>query len=65
MAKYCDECGEEILDVNDKEAVEKAILQALLLECGVHIAPRPTYCRCNEGLKPLVLGEKEGDKDAK
>lgn len=59
MKRYCDECGGEILDVNDKQAVERAILQALIMECGATISPRPTYCRCNEGLPPLVLGEKE------
>ncbi len=58
MKKYCEKCDGEILDVNNKRALERAILQALLLECGVHIAPRPTYCRCNQGLEPLVLGVK-------
>ena len=55
MPEYCKECGGEILNVNNKVQVERSILQALLIELGVHISPSPTYCRCNEGLKPLEL----------
>ena len=56
--EYCEECGGEILDVNNKEQTERAILQALIVECGASISPTPTYCRCKEGLPPLELRRK-------
>ena len=62
MTKYCEECGAEILDVKNEAQLNRAILQALLLTAGAHISPKPSYCRCNEGLKPLTLGEKNPEE---
>ena len=57
MTEYCDKCGGEIIDVDNKVALERAMVRALLIDYGAHILPRPTYCRCDEGLKPLELGK--------
>ena len=56
MTEYCDKCGGEILDVDNKVALKRALVKALLIECGVHISPRPPYCLCEGGLEPLELG---------
>jgi len=61
MAEYCEKCGGEILNINDKNALGRAMCQALLMDSGTHVLPKPTYCRCNENLPPLVLGEAEDD----
>ena len=55
---YCKECGGEYLNAMDKVQVEKSILRALMVACGVHISPCPTYCRCEEGLPPLELDKR-------
>jgi len=56
MTEYCDKCGGEIPEVDNEVALQKAIIKALLIKYGAHTLPRPTYCRCEEGLEPLELG---------
>ena len=51
-SKYCENCGEEILDINDKHQMDKALLQSLLLMCGAKIIPPPTYCQCGYANTP-------------